>query len=431
MTSHFVAGDLVRRLLHEGHEVKLHILSGEKKSRQNFDGIVEKIDDWQSQLPWLGKDGLVIFDDIGFGKIQDELRAQGFAVFGGSEASEQLEIDREYGQKIFAECGLTTVPLFNFNSPQEALTFLENNPGQWVIKQNDHISKDITYVGHQSDGGDVLSVLENYVEDPLIRQHKLALHKYVEGVEIGVGRYFNGKDWVGPIEINLEHKRFFPGDLGPVTSEMGTLAWYSDNEQEYLFQNILKPLTKFLQETNFRGDFEINCIANKEGVFPLEATTRLGTPIIHLQQEIHRSSWAEFLRAVATGNSYNLEWQRGYGVVILLAVPPFPYTNGAKRIEHSCHNISIYFDGLSEEEKQHIYFEDVTYDVEKKRYRISGDDGYVGYIAGVGETVLEAQKKVYDIAEKVIIPKVMYRNDIGTAFIDWQEKQLKEWGYLK
>jgi hypothetical protein len=139
-------------------------------------------------------------------------------------------------------------------------------------------------------------------------------------------RYFNGKNWVGPIEINLEHKRFFPGNLGPMTSEMGTLAWYTDNEDEFLFQTILQPFTEFLRSANFRGDFEINCIANADGVYPLEATTRLGTPIIHLQQELHESSWAEFLYAVAKGEDYNLKWKKGYGIVILLAVPPFPYT---------------------------------------------------------------------------------------------------------
>lgn len=430
MTRHFIAGDLARRLSLDGHEVKLQPLCEHEKAKCSFDGMIEKTTDWKHELSWVGKDGLIIFDDIGFGKIQDELRVQGFQVFGGSEGAEKLEIDREYGQKIFKEHGLQTVPLFNFSTPQKALSFLEKNPGRWVIKQNDHISKDITYIGYQETGDDVISVLENYACDPLICNCAITLHKYVEGIEIGVGRYFNGNDWVGPIEINLEHKRFFPGDLGPMTSEMGTLAWYSDDE-EVLFEKILKPLTQFLRTTNFRGDFEINCMANKDGLFPIEATTRFGTPIIHLQQEIHQSSWAEFLLAVARGESFDLDWKRGFGVVILLAVPPFPYTTSIHRAEHTYNNISIYLNQLSVEEKKHFYFEDVTYDADKKRYRISGDDGYVGYVASVAETVLEAQKKVYDIAKKIIIPKVMYRNDIGTAFIEGQYQQLKDWGYLK
>ena len=431
MTRYFSAGDLVRQLQEEKHEVRLHVLEEHEIRKQCFDGLVEKSSCWQDELEWLGMDGLIIFDDSGFGKLQDELRQQGYAVFGGSEKAEAIELDREYGQRVFVECGLTTVPLFDFASPAQALDFVRENPARWVIKQNEHLAKDMTYVGHQEDGSDVMAVLEMYAKDSATIDMTIALHRFIDGIEIGVGRYFNGKTWVGPIEINLEHKRFFPGNLGPMTSEMGTLAWYSDNENEYLFKKVLEPMTQFLRDADFRGDFEINCMVNADGVFPLEATARLGTPIIHLHQEIHQSPWGEFLYAVARGEQYNLSWQKGYGIVILLAVPPFPYTGGAHHQNHTLHHTPIYLDNVSKEDRKHIYFEDVSYNKEHDRYHISGHDGYVGYVASVADTVEMAQRKVYDIAEKIIIPKVMYRNDIGNDFIAWQYQQLCDWGYLE
>jgi cystathionine beta-lyase family protein involved in aluminum resistance len=36
-----------------------------------------------------------------------------------------------------------------------------------------------------------------------------------------VARFFNGNDWVGPIEINVEHKSFLNDNIGPLTAEMG------------------------------------------------------------------------------------------------------------------------------------------------------------------------------------------------------------------
>lgn len=50
------------------------------------------------------------------------------------------------------------------------------------------------------------------------------LQEKVEGEEVVVARYFNGRDWVGPIEVSIEHKRMFPGGMGPNTFEMGSLA---------------------------------------------------------------------------------------------------------------------------------------------------------------------------------------------------------------
>jgi phosphoribosylamine--glycine ligase len=74
---------------------------------------------------------------------------------------------------------------------------------------------------------------------------------------------------------------------------------------------------------------EINCIVNENEIVPLEATPRFGSPIVHLHSELHQSQWGDFLHSVASGKQYDLKWKDGYGIVILIAVPPFPY--GKKR----------------------------------------------------------------------------------------------------
>ena len=63
----------------------------------------------------------------------------------------------------------------------------------------------------------------------------------------------------------------------------------------------------------------------------MEATARLGSPIVHLHSEIHKSPWGEFLYAIAKGENYNLKWEKGFGLVVLVAIPPFPYTEERKK----------------------------------------------------------------------------------------------------
>lgn len=102
-----LAGDVARLIKEEGHEVKLYIK--DKARRENLEGMVDKTNDWKKELKWVGKEGLIVFDDVGFGADQDKLRKQGYAVFGGSERADLLETDRKYGQQIFAEYGMDTV----------------------------------------------------------------------------------------------------------------------------------------------------------------------------------------------------------------------------------------------------------------------------------------------------------------------------------
>src|SRR3989344_6833088 len=101
ISNDLIAGNLAYLMKKEGHEVKLYIDS--EQQRGNFHNLVDKTADWHRELNWVGKRGLIVFDDIEYGKIQDELRTQGYSVFGGSKLGDKLESDREHSQEIFSQ----------------------------------------------------------------------------------------------------------------------------------------------------------------------------------------------------------------------------------------------------------------------------------------------------------------------------------------
>ncbi len=429
ISSECIAGNLAILLKKEGHNVKLYIKN--KDDRQNFDNLVEKTNDWEKELKWVGKEGLIVFDDVGWGKVQDDLRKKGHKVFGGCKMADKLEQNREFGQKIFNELGLKTVELKDFTDIEEAIFFIRDNPKKWVVKCNDHSRKFMTYIGEYACGKDTVSVLKSYYNNRHINRERITLHERIDGIEMGVGRYFNGTDWVGPIEINFEHTKMFPDDVGPVTSEMGTLAWYDDNEKNKLFVDILNKFKPYLQSIDFRGDFEINCIVNEKGAYPLEVTARMGTPIVHLHSELHLSPWGEFLYAIADGKKYDLKYKKGFGIVNLIATPPFPY--GKKHSKETLYGINIYLDRLNDKEMESLHFEGVSMRVGGKdqgQHFISTDEGYIAYTTAVADTVEKARQKSISIITKIVIPKAFYRNDIGKDF-EQQIPTLKKWGYIK
>ncbi|MFA6305071.1 MAG: hypothetical protein WCV73_00680 [Patescibacteria group bacterium] len=427
ISGELIAGDIAYRLKQEGCDVKLFI---EDKSRKDcFDGMVKKTNDWQKELKWVGKKGLIIFDDVGYGKIQDYLRKDGYKVMGGCEIGDKMERDREFGQKIFKSLDINTLETFNFQDINIAINFVKKHRCKWVIKQNGHISA-LNYIGKSDDANDVLSTLKTY-EKYLSKNVSISLQRKVEGVEIGIARYFNGFDWIGPIEFNIEHKAFMNHDIGPSTAEMGTVMWYNNDNKNKLFQETLEKFKPLLQKINFRGDIDINFIINGNKVYPLEITSRLGSPSTHLQTEIHSSGWKDFFYAVANGDKYNLNYRRGYGVVVSIAIPPFPYKGISSEYYLKGTNI-LFKDKLTSGEWKKIHFEEVSLSKSKNtsNYYISGANGYILYVTGFGKSITSARNDAYSLVDKIIIPKMMFRTDIGLKFMERDKKLLKKWGWI-
>lgn len=424
----FSAADICMRLQKEGHNVRVYV--GNKSDRQaGAAGMVTFVKRWQSELDWVGKEGLILFDTTGFGKIQDDLRKKGYAVIGGSEGGDRCEDDRIYGQKVLAKAGVKTVASQDFRTSEAAIRFIKSHPDEWVIKQNGHSSKIFNYVGELADGSDCIDMLRTYQDHKTCGpSDTITLQQRVRGIEIGVGRYFNGSDWVGPVEMNIEHKDLCNGNLGPKTWEMGTLMWFDSNEENKLFKEVLANLNGYLKKINFRGDVEINCIVNENGAYPLEFTARFGFPALQLQCVLADSPIGEFLKAVADGRQYDFRYKKGYGVVVLVATPPFPY--GVNLGKDSLRGTAVTFKKpLSDEERNRTHFEEVS---QKKtgEYYNSGENGFIVHVSGTGKTVEEARKQAYALADNVVVPKKFYRTDIGLKFIEEDQAQLKKWGWI-
>ena len=432
LTEDFSGASLCARLAKEGHEVRAHI--GNQAYAKTLDGWVEKVATLETGLGWVGKSGLVVCDDNGFGSLQDRLRSEGFSVVGGCTGGDRLEDDREHAQKVFASYGLKSIPTHTFGTAIQAAEFVEQNGGEWVVKHNGHADKISCYVGRLSDGRDVIDLLRNASRHEGGKPSRYALQKRVHGIEIGVARYFNGTDWVGPIELNIEHKKFFPGDLGPKTAEMGTLLWYTADENNRLFREVLAPLKPYLREIGFRGDFDINCMVNEEGAWPMEATTRFGYPAVQAQMALHEKSWGEFLKAIADGKSCDLQWKEGYAVVVLVAVPPFPFCPKSCDCSIDPGGLAIHFrEPPSSEDWSHIHFEGVAREMDsagKECYRLADHTGYVMHVTGQGPSVEAARDAAYRRIENIVIPRMYYRADIGIGSLDASHRALRAIGWL-
>ncbi|MEW6328986.1 MAG: hypothetical protein AB1468_02605, partial [Candidatus Micrarchaeota archaeon] len=241
-------GDLAWQVRKEGNEAKYYIHA--KTEKDVADGFVEKCEEWKSLKDWAD---VIVFDDIGFGQVAEDLRKEGKAVVGGSLYTDQLEDDREFGQNELKKAGVSVLPHWDFSDFDEAIDFVKKNPGRYVIKPSGKAQneKELSFIGQEEDGNDVMNLLEHYKKSWSKKLNNFQLQKFAQGVEIAVGAFFNGNDFVYPVNVNFEYKKMFPGDIGPNTGEMGTMMFWS--QPNVLFDETLMKMKSALAQSGYVG----------------------------------------------------------------------------------------------------------------------------------------------------------------------------------
>lgn len=407
--------DLAHAVLQEGNDVKLCIEY--KPCRKVGDGFVPKVKNWQKKVDWAD---VIVFDYTGYGKVASELRAAGKYVIGGTEYTDRLELDRSFGQNELKRHKVRILNYQEFSSFHEGIAYVQAHPNTYVIKPSGETQdyKQLLFVGKEEDGSDIIRMLKAYEKTWGDKGWTFQLQRKVNGVEVSVAAFFNGREFLRPVNITFEHKKLFPKELGVSTGEMGTSMFWTDDNP--IFDATLRKLEGDLAREGFTGHIDVNCIVNGNGIYPLEFTSRFGFPQIYIQRAGILEPMGQLLYRVAKGESFTFATRKGFQVGAYMVVPPFPY---------------------NDPETFNLFSKDAVVMVKKNKpdgihlmhlrqvsgeWLITGDSGIALMVSGTGTTMKEAQRVMYNRINNVLINNVYYRTDIGDR---WGEDSDKLWAW--
>ena len=416
-------GDLYLHLRRDGHLVRVYI--ADPGAHDILDGLVERVDDWRDHLEWIreaGPEGVIVFETVDHGQLQDDLRAAGYQVIGGTAFGDRLETDRAFGQQVMRDAGLEVLPSWSFSDAASACTFIAENPSRYVMKCDTGSAVVCsTHVGRAVDGADIAALLRMHLN----RQStgRILLTLYAAGVEVGVGAYFNGQRFLAPACLDWEHKRFFPGDIGELTGEMGTLVTY--NGAENLFGRTLARFASQLHLAGHVGYINLNLIVNRTHIWPLEFTCRFGYPGYAILGTLQVKGWADLFKRILDPGARNFTVSSDYALGVVITVPPFPYPDGYERLSKG---LPISFSDARPDDAEHFHLAEAA--LNSGGLVCAGQIGYPLVVTGTGKDAEAAKSDAYARVERVIIPDMRFRNDIGDSFIIRDRKLLREWGYL-
>lgn len=382
---------------------------------QGFEGI-ERVPEWITSAKWA--DLIVPTGNHQFMPKFEMLRKAGVKVFGPSERSAALEIERAKGMKFFEAAGIEVPPWKQFDSLDDALVHVKKTEERFVFKTlGDEEDKSLSYVGKSP--ADMIARLERWKRLGMNPKGAVMLQSVVEGVEIGVSRWMGSQGWVGPWNENFEHKKLLSGNCGPNCGEAGTVQKYVKDSE--LAEQILVPLEKQLVALGHLGDIDVNAIVDDKGqAWPLEFTCRLGWPAFNIQIATHKGDPVEWMLDACNGKD-TLKVVEKVACGIVLAQPDYPYS---KLTQAKTTDIPIY--GVTPANEGYLYPQSVKRTempdmvdgkvVERRIWATTGD--YIMVVTGTGRTVRQATTRAYDTLKELSIPDMIYRDDIGEKLED-------------
>jgi phosphoribosylamine--glycine ligase len=364
-----------------------------KKAKDVYRGIIPL-----ATQPDPRRGEIVLFDMVKFGPQADSLRKRGFKVIGASRLADRMEIDRPYGAQVMKNVGIRIPETHVFRSIGSGQQFLESHRDHWYYKPSGNMSCDTT---HNGESDDLIRYLEYCRKEP---PEQFELQKRVEGTEISLEGWFDGRKWVWPFNSTIEDKKFLTGDLGPRTGCMANVVWAYEESRPLLALKTLTRCAPYLEEAGYVGPIDLNMILDKEGTpYGLEWSPRFGYDALQALSLLIQGDFGHQLAEFASGSldAFNVRTD-AYAFTLQTSVPPYP------NWEHAQDAKGLPLDsGLLKDDK--VFLRDVM--LKDGKPLVSGADASVATIGAVGTDLDSLRKELKEKASGFHIPNTQFRTD--------------------
>lgn len=340
--------------------------------------------------------------------IVDRFEQAGLRCFGPSAAAAQLEGSKSFSKDFLQRHGIPTAEYQCFTELEPALDYIRNKGAPIVVKADGLAAgKGVVVAATVSEA---VAAAEDMLGAGRFGEagRRIVVEEFLAGEEVSFIVMTDGYD-VLPLATSQDHKTRDDGDSGPNTGGMGACSpapIVTEALQERVMNDIIHPTLRGLAAENipYRGFLYAGLMIAADGSPKvLEYNCRFGDPETQPIMSRLKSDLAELCEATLDGtlNAQVVEWDSRAALGVVMAAGGYPneYAKG--------HVIS----GLPEDD-------DEGSKVFHAGTRIDGADvvtsgGRVLCVVGLGESLLDAKHKAYEIVAGITWVDEFHRNDIG------------------
>ena len=344
----------------------------------------------------------------------DALEAVGVPCFGPTSAAAEIEGSKVFAKNLMKKYGIPTAAYEVFDDMEKALCYVRTAPMPVVIKANGlALGKGVIIAENRSDAEQaVRSMMEEHVFG--MSGSSIVVEEFLTGPEVSVLSFTDGETVV-PMISSMDHKRALDGDRGLNTGGMGTVApnpYYTPEIADWCMEHIFRPTIEAMKKEGrtFRGCLYFGLMLTPAGPRVIEYNCRFGDPETQVVLPLLKSDLLEIMMAVQSGRlkEISVEFENRSACCVILASKGYPgkYESGCPlHLPKAAPDCFIYVAGAK-----------------KKDGILTSAGGRVLGVTAVGDSLPEAIRRAYTVADQVDFKNGYCRRDIGKRALKALEK---------
>ena len=339
----------------------------------------------------------------------DALEVKGIPCFGPRANAAIIEGSKVFAKDLMKKYHIPTAQYEVFTDMESALRYLDTAPVPTVIKADGlALGKGVIIAQTRQEAKEAV---QSMMQDKVFGKSgdQIVIEEFLTGPEVSVLSFTDGETVV-PMISSMDHKRAGDGDTGLNTGGMGTVApnpYYTAEVAQRCMEEIFLPTIRAMKAEGrtFRGCLYFGLMLTPNGPKVIEYNCRFGDPETQVVLPLLESDLLTIMQATTNGTLAQTEvkFRDDYACCVILASKGYPtaYEKG--------YPISI-----PREIASHVYVAGAA----RKDGQLVTSGGRVLGVTAVADSLKDAIREAYAMAETIRFDNCYYRHDIGARALE-------------
>ncbi len=340
--------------------------------------------------------------------VVDAFRAAGLPIFGPAKAAAQLESSKDFAKRFLARHNIPTAKYQTFSDPAQAHAYIDAEGAPIVIKADGLAAGKGVVVAmtlEEAHSAIDMMLLDNKMGDAGAR---VVIEEFMEGEEASFIVMCDGKNAMA-LATSQDHKRLKDHDQGPNTGGMGayspapivTPQVHAKVMREIIYPTLVGMAAEGTPYTGFLyAGLMIDGAGNPRVV---EFNCRMGDPETQPIMARLKTDLVDLVEAALACklDVTEAQWDRRVALGVVMAAENYPETprKGDEitglPAQHAA-DVMVFHAGTTDQDG-----------------KVVTAGGRVLCVTALGDSVVQAQKRAYEVADSIQFAGKQYRRDIG------------------